>query len=71
MYAKPRLDWDHDHCEFCTEKSAEKDDIPGALHEGYASKDVPVAEMDIGGLAIDALMISKISSNGRLLSLEP
>ena len=28
--------WQHDHCAFCTTKFMDRDDVPGALREGYA-----------------------------------
>jgi len=39
-YQKPRPDWDHDHCSFCMSKFAPQEEIPDALHEGYASRDI-------------------------------
>lgn len=33
--------WGHDNCEFCMTKFAEREEIPEALHEGYASKGIP------------------------------
>ncbi|MBO6572027.1 MAG: hypothetical protein JJ958_06225 [Balneola sp.] len=38
-YSQPNEDWDHDHCEFCWNKFAEKDSIPDALHEGFVTED--------------------------------
>lgn len=37
-YTKYREDWDHDHCEFCSEKFMEEGN-PDCLHEGYATSD--------------------------------
>jgi len=31
-YVAPRVTWDHDHCEFCTEKFSEYE---GDSHEGF------------------------------------
>ncbi len=36
QYQKYRDDWDHDHCEFCSEKFSEG---PKDLHVGYATQD--------------------------------
>jgi hypothetical protein len=36
-YVRPSEEWDHDHCEACTEKFS--DTISGALREGYATPD--------------------------------
>ena len=38
-YSQYSEEWDHDHCVFCWAKFAEKDLIPDALHQGYATKD--------------------------------
>ena len=38
-YRRTSQAWDHDHCEFCSEKFAEEDLIPDSLHEGYATPD--------------------------------
>jgi hypothetical protein len=37
-YARPREDWDHDHCEFCWEKFSDDEGIE-ALREGYVTAD--------------------------------
>ena len=40
-YEKPRPDWDHDHCEFCWQKIAEKNDnIKDSIHEGYYDESI-------------------------------
>ena len=36
-YVRRSEEWDHDHCEACTNKFSEN--IPGALREGYATSD--------------------------------
>jgi hypothetical protein len=36
IYKKPREDWDHDHCEFCSAKFSEAE---GDLTEGYTTDD--------------------------------
>lgn len=36
-YRRFRHGWEHDHCEFCAAKFAE--DLPDALHVGYATAD--------------------------------
>lgn len=41
MYKPSTPNWGHDSCEFCFAKFAEKEEVPDALHEGYASKDIP------------------------------
>ena len=35
-YTKLRIDWEHDHCEFCGLKFSENQ---GDMHEGYATLD--------------------------------
>ena len=37
-YSASGANWDHDHCEFC-EARFESNDLPGALTEGYATRD--------------------------------
>ena len=34
-YAKYRVDWEHDHCEFCGKKFSE---VQGDLNEGYVTE---------------------------------
>lgn len=38
QWRETRAGWDHDHCEFCSEKFAD-DRIPDALHEGWTTPD--------------------------------
>jgi hypothetical protein len=36
-YTRYREGWEHDHCAACWGKLAEPENIPDALHEGYAT----------------------------------
>lgn len=65
-YPKWSLEWDHDHCAFCSEKFMNGDDVADALREGTPPRETARSdEPTTAGFVLIALATSGNSSPGR------